>query len=151
MASAAPGILTVEGVVAFILALVMLYRYGNLRKQNPLITGTTLLIWFLSFFIVFLLPIDVTSVSYRLFTILYNAVHFKQSFYHNCLENVDCNATEDNDNNTQCCIDYGCSDSTPDQEEQCNGQCRKSASFICEPPLKIIWNIIYWLFAVFTW
>jgi len=64
MASAAPGILTVEGVVAFVLALGMLFRYGNLRKQNPLVTGTTLLIWFLSFFIVFLLPIDVTSVSF---------------------------------------------------------------------------------------
>lgn len=61
--SAAPGILTVEGVVAFVLALVMLFRYGNLRKQNPLVTLTTLLIWFLSFFIVFLLPIDVTSVG----------------------------------------------------------------------------------------
>ena len=70
MASAAPGILTMEGVVAFFLALGMLYHYGNLRKQNPLVTGTTLLIWFLSFFIVFLLPIDVTSVSFHLFTIL---------------------------------------------------------------------------------
>lgn len=74
--SAAPGILAVEGVVAFVLALVMLYRFGNLRRQNPLVTGTTLLIWFLSFFLVFLLPIDVTSVGFHLFTILYNAVHF---------------------------------------------------------------------------
>jgi len=75
MASAAPGILTAEGIVAFVLALFMVYRYANLRKQNPLVTGTTLLIWFLSFFIVFLLPIDVTSVSLRLlfFTVLFNA------------------------------------------------------------------------------
>jgi len=63
MASAAPGILTVEGIVAFVTALFMVYRYSNLRKQNPLVTGTTLLIWFLSFFVVFLLPVDVTSVS----------------------------------------------------------------------------------------
>jgi len=61
--SAAPGILSAEGIVAFVLALFMVYRYTNLRKQNPLVTGTTLIIWFLSFFIVFLLPIDVTSVS----------------------------------------------------------------------------------------
>ena len=63
MASAAPGILTAEGIVAFVLALFMVYRYANLRKQNPLVTGTTLMIWFLSFFIVFVLPVDVTSVS----------------------------------------------------------------------------------------
>ena len=68
--SAAPGILAVEGVVALVLAFAMLFRYANLRKQNPLVTGTTLLIWFLSFFIVFLLPIDVTSVSSCLFIIL---------------------------------------------------------------------------------
>ena len=76
--SAAPGILAVEGVVALVLAFAMLFRYANLRKQNPLVTGTTLLIWFLSFFIVFLLPIDVTSVGIHLFIILYNATHFKQ-------------------------------------------------------------------------
>lgn len=77
--SVAPGILTIEGVIAFVLAFGMLFRYANLRKQNPLVTGTTLLIWFLSFFIVFLLPIDVTSVGYYYyFTVLYNAVHFEQ-------------------------------------------------------------------------
>ena len=79
--SAAPGILSVEGIIAFVLALGMLFSYGNLRKQNPLVTGTTLLIWFLSFFIVFLLPIDVTSVGIHQLMTLYNAVPFNNSHF----------------------------------------------------------------------
>lgn len=59
----APIVLTIESVILLVLAFYLLYRYGDIRRQNILVTVLTLCIWFLSFFIVFLLPIDVSSVS----------------------------------------------------------------------------------------
>ncbi len=59
----APIILLIEFSLALLLALYLLYKYANLRKQNPLVTGCTLLVWFLSFVIISLLPVDVSSVS----------------------------------------------------------------------------------------
>ena len=59
----APVVLTVESVVLLVLAFYLLYRYGDIKRQNIFVTALTLCIWFLSFFIVFLLPIDVSSVS----------------------------------------------------------------------------------------
>ena len=59
----APVLLTVESIVSLCLALYLLYRYGNIRRQNVLVTILTLTIWFMSFVVIFLLPIDVSSVS----------------------------------------------------------------------------------------
>ena len=59
----APLLLTVEFVLALLLAVYLLYRYANIRRQNPFATVTTLVVWFLSFVIIFLLPVDVSSVS----------------------------------------------------------------------------------------
>ena len=59
----APVILLVEFALALALAVYLIYKYANLRRQNPFVTGCTLLVWFLSFVIIFLLPVDVSSVS----------------------------------------------------------------------------------------
>ena len=59
----APLIICVEFSLALVLAIYLLYKYGNFRKQNPFVTVSTLVVWFLSFVIIFLLPIDVSSVS----------------------------------------------------------------------------------------
>ena len=59
----APIILGLEFLLALLLATYLLYKYGNFRKQNPFVTGSTLVVWFLSFVIIFLLPVDVSSVS----------------------------------------------------------------------------------------
>ena len=59
----APIILCLEFLLALLLATYLLYKYGNFRKQNPFVTGCTLVVWFLSFVIIFLLPVDVSSVS----------------------------------------------------------------------------------------
>lgn len=58
----APIILLIEFSLALLLAVYLLFKYGNFRRQNPFVTGCTLLVWFLSFVIIFLLPVDVSSV-----------------------------------------------------------------------------------------
>ena len=78
-----PLILSVELVLAFLLALYLLHRYANLRKQNPFATVSTLVVWFLSFAIIFLLPVDVSSVSgnYNNY-VLYSTLVYDPYRYH---------------------------------------------------------------------
>lgn len=60
MSGAALGI---EIVVVFFLALFLLHRYGDFRKQQRMVLFGTLLAWYLCFLIVFILPLDVSTVS----------------------------------------------------------------------------------------
>uniref|UniRef100_A0AAY4C0F5 LMBR1 domain-containing protein 2 n=1 Tax=Denticeps clupeoides TaxID=299321 RepID=A0AAY4C0F5_9TELE len=55
--------LVVEVLVAFFLALFLLHRYGDFRKQQRMVLFATLLAWFLCFLIVFTLPLDVSTVG----------------------------------------------------------------------------------------
>ncbi|KAF3828589.1 hypothetical protein GH733_004790 [Mirounga leonina] len=60
MSGAALGL---EIVFVFFLALFLLHRYGDFKKQHRLVIVGTLLAWYLCFLIVFILPLDV-STSY---------------------------------------------------------------------------------------
>uniref|UniRef100_A0A671LQI2 LMBR1 domain-containing protein 2-B-like n=1 Tax=Sinocyclocheilus anshuiensis TaxID=1608454 RepID=A0A671LQI2_9TELE len=62
MSGAALGI---EIVVVFFLALFLLHRYGDFRKQQRMVLFGTLLAWYLCFLIVFILPLDVSTTIYK--------------------------------------------------------------------------------------
>ncbi|XP_065821873.1 G-protein coupled receptor-associated protein LMBRD2B-like [Labrus bergylta] len=62
MSGAALGI---EIVVVFFLALFLLHRYGDFKKQQRMVLLGTLLAWYLCFLIVFILPLDISTVSGR--------------------------------------------------------------------------------------
>ena len=55
--------LAIESILALLLALYLLYKYSDIRRQNPFVTVCTLAVWSLSFVIIFFLPVDVSSVS----------------------------------------------------------------------------------------
>lgn len=57
------GLLVTEIVCAFILAACILYRYGNWYRHHIFVTLSVLLAWYFSFLIIFVLPLDVSSVS----------------------------------------------------------------------------------------
>uniref|UniRef100_A0A3B3Q7G6 LMBR1 domain containing 2a n=1 Tax=Paramormyrops kingsleyae TaxID=1676925 RepID=A0A3B3Q7G6_9TELE len=57
--------LAIEIVVVFFLALFLLHRYGDFRKQQRMVLFCTLLAWYLCFLIVFILPLDVSTVVFR--------------------------------------------------------------------------------------
>lgn len=54
--------LAIEIVVVFFLALFLLHRYGDFHKQQRMVLFCTLLAWYLCFLIVFILPLDVSTV-----------------------------------------------------------------------------------------
>ena len=138
----APIILLLEALVSLLLAVYLLWNYGDIRRQNPLVSVTTLLVWFLSFFIIFVLPVDVSS-----------------AFYHLCLENV--SVTEEHGGSGAAkyteacdCSGYVCRDPISEcignRTRECL-ECFQPYSFICFDSLKILWFIIYWLFFVLSW
>lgn len=135
----APIILLVEAVLSLLLAAYLLWKYGDIRRQNPLVTISTLVVWFLSFFIIFVLPVDVSS-----------------AFYHLCLENT--NASEAGGSGDCDCSGYVCTDPVPsclvnetmDNTNECL-HCFQPYSFVCSGALRILWYIIYWLFFVLSW
>lgn len=59
------AVLAVVVVVVFFLALFLLQRYGDLRKQQRVVLLGTLLAWYLCFLIVFILPFDVSTTIYK--------------------------------------------------------------------------------------
>jgi hypothetical protein len=61
------GPLVVEIICTCCLAAFLLHRYGDLRKQHALTTFFTFVAWYFSFLIVFVLPLDVSSVSIFLY------------------------------------------------------------------------------------
>ncbi|XP_073199856.1 G-protein coupled receptor-associated protein LMBRD2 isoform X2 [Lepidochelys kempii] len=62
MSGAALGI---EIIFVFFLALFILHRYGDFKKQHRLVIIATLLAWYLCFLIVFILPLDVSTTIYN--------------------------------------------------------------------------------------
>ncbi|CAH1405013.1 unnamed protein product [Nezara viridula] len=59
------GPLITEVVLTFCLAAFILYKYGDWKRQNILVTFGVLIAWYFSFLIIFVLPLDVSSTVYR--------------------------------------------------------------------------------------
>jgi len=55
----------VELIVTFFIVFYLIYKYGNFKHQNIFITIATFIAWYFSFTIIFLLPLDVSSATYR--------------------------------------------------------------------------------------
>jgi len=50
-------------IAAFLLAAIILYRYGDWYRHHIIVTIAVLVAWCFSFLIIFILPLDVSSVS----------------------------------------------------------------------------------------
>lgn len=57
------GPLVTEIVLAFCLTTTLLYRYGNILRHHIVVTVSVLIAWYFSLLIIFVLPLDVSSVS----------------------------------------------------------------------------------------
>lgn len=57
------GPLVTDILAALLLAAVILYRYGDWYRHHIIVTLAVLVAWCFSFLIIFVLPLDVSSVS----------------------------------------------------------------------------------------
>lgn len=73
-------------ICSFLLAAFVLYRYGNWFRHRIIVTLVVLLAWYFSLLIIFILPLDVMSVSLPHRFILY--IIFLILYFRRCLGNV---------------------------------------------------------------
>lgn len=72
-------------VVVFFLAFYLLQRYGDLRRQHWMVLSGTLLSWYLCFLIIFILPLDVSTVSDHFTFLFFPCCHLPVFFFFTCI------------------------------------------------------------------
>ncbi|XP_019959056.2 G-protein coupled receptor-associated protein LMBRD2B-like isoform X2 [Paralichthys olivaceus] len=123
--------LAVVVVVVFFLALYLLQRYGDLRKQQRMVLFGTLLSWYLCFLIVFILPLDVSTTIYRQ-CVLDNSNHptiVPQARRTNQTEDI----------------------SSLSPSVSVPKVCEEPWSYIPDGVLPVFWRVVYWTSQFLTW
>uniref|UniRef100_A0A8D0DW34 LMBR1 domain containing 2 n=1 Tax=Salvator merianae TaxID=96440 RepID=A0A8D0DW34_SALMN len=120
MSGAALGI---EIVVVFFLALIILHRYGDFKKQHKLVIVATLLAWHLCFLIVFILPLDVTTTIYNRCKLIANSSPHESTTSNGSYATV-----------------------APRKPA-----CFKPWSYIPDGIMPIFWRVVYWTSQFLTW
>ncbi|NP_001405803.1 G-protein coupled receptor-associated protein LMBRD2 isoform 2 [Mus musculus] len=123
MSGAALGL---EIVFVFFLALFLLHRYGDFKKQHRLVIIGTLLAWYLCFLIVFILPLDVST-----------------TIYNRCRHAAANSSPPENTNVTG--LDASV---TPAPRQH---PCFKPWSYIPDGIMPIFWRVVYWTSQFLTW
>uniref|UniRef100_A0A8C4WKG5 LMBR1 domain containing 2 n=1 Tax=Gopherus evgoodei TaxID=1825980 RepID=A0A8C4WKG5_9SAUR len=124
MSGAALGI---EIIFVFFLALFILHRYGDFKKQHRLVIIATLLAWYLCFLIVFILPLDVST-----------------TIYNRCKLAVNSSPPESSSSNI---ISNGSYPSSAPRKHRCS----KPWSYIPDGIMPIFWRVVYWTSQFLTW
>ncbi|XP_003470267.2 G-protein coupled receptor-associated protein LMBRD2 isoform X1 [Cavia porcellus] len=123
MSGAALGL---EIIFVFFLALFLLHRYGDFKKQHRLVIVGTLLAWYLCFLIVFILPLDVSTTIY------------------NRCRNAAANSSPPESNNST--GSYATIAPVPRQHP-----CFKPWSYIPDGIMPVFWRVVYWTSQFLTW
>lgn len=133
--------LAIEIVFVFFLALFILHRYGDFKKQHRLVIVATLLAWCLCFLIVFTLPLDVST-----------------TIYNRCLARNSVTPTPDNwshSSTTPLAFTNATGThlaTTPSQHDETEvHKCYKPWSYIPTGILPIFWRVVYWTSQFLTW
>ncbi|XP_026690403.2 G-protein coupled receptor-associated protein LMBRD2-like isoform X2 [Ciona intestinalis] len=121
------GPLVFELIVVFCVAVFLLHHYGRITKQHPAVTVATLVAWYFSMIIVFILPLDVSS-----------------TFYRECLQSsrVIENVTDSSD---------VIADNDSNKIIYVANTCEKPWSYVKKDTLPAMWHIVYWTSQFLTW
>ncbi|XP_066298283.1 G-protein coupled receptor-associated protein LMBRD2-like isoform X2 [Branchiostoma lanceolatum] len=144
--------LAVEVICVFCLAAYLLHKYGNIRRQHVLVTLASLVAWYFSMIIIFILPLDVSTTFYKIClgsiqppvtpaAILSpptNATPHANQSYTDAPSSV--NATVNDD---QSLVRRDALFDTP--------TCQVPWSYVQEHVLPNMWHVVYWTSQILTW
>ncbi|XP_041644364.1 G-protein coupled receptor-associated protein LMBRD2B-like [Cheilinus undulatus] len=126
------AVLAIVVVVVFFLALYLLQRYGDLRKQQRMVLLGTLLSWYLCFLIVFILPLDVSTTIY------------KQCLLDNANDHPTPVTRAESSNQTDEILSVYPTVRIPQA-------CEEPWSYIPDGILPVFWRVVYWTSQFLTW
>lgn len=141
------GPLVVEILCICALSAYLLHKYGDWKKQHPLVTLIVFISWYFSFIIIFVLPLDVTT-----------------TFYKQCLEDNKPETTSSPQNVASekettleamstliTTGDIVQGDSRRAERATQGDVCKEPWSYVPGKTLPIIWSIVYWTSYLLTW
>eukprot|EP00106_Octopus_bimaculoides_P018897 XP_014786339.1 PREDICTED: LMBR1 domain-containing protein 2-like [Octopus bimaculoides] len=142
------GPLTVEIICTCILALLLIHRYGDWRKQHVLVTLATFVAWYFSLMIIFIIPLDVSSTFYRQCLQNQKLISTTTAAY----QNVSVTTAAGNISSTSL-------QSGTEKLTTATRRVSPEAVVGCEPPLShvpdyvlpALWHVVYWTSQALTW
>lgn len=140
------GPLAVEIVLTFCLAAALLHRYGDWRRDHVFVTVPVLIAWYFSFTIIVMLPMDVSSTTYRQ-CLMENAppVLPTPSWEEVVLPTANITVFMQNSSIIKRSIH---------DEDIIAGNvaiCKEPWSYISNNALRNLWRIVYWTSQCLTW
>lgn len=130
------GPLVSEVCFTFVLAAVLLHRYGNFSQHPLLVTVSVFVAWYFSFTIIFILPLDVSTTAYR------QCLYDEQPI-------DDWSASEAN--GTSGGNDTNVTTTTTTTAAPVHSVCVRPWSFVPEGVLQSLWRVVYWTSQALTW
>ncbi|KAH9416422.1 LMBR1 domain-containing protein 2 [Dermatophagoides pteronyssinus] len=160
-------------ITNFFLTFYLLNRYSNFGRQNLLITISVFISWFFSFNVVFILPLDITSVC----NFICNQNHLQPMYLRNnitnngtdyignnqtttpTISNISLPLSLDHHNFTQIGHNLTASNNSSQIKSNNESQSQQKPTFICAKPwsyvpknvLQNLWKFIYWSSQLLTW
>eukprot|EP00050_Salpingoeca_kvevrii_P016752 m.58389 g.58389 ORF g.58389 m.58389 type:complete len:715 (+) comp7140_c0_seq1:132-2276(+) len=127
------GIFVVDVLAVACFSLLMLRKYGDIRKSYA-VSATVLITWFFSFSIVTILPLDVSA-----------------AFYRNCVHSWYCGGP--GDGTPECAADGDFRVSRVDNlcHAAADCKCEQPWSYINDETLPSFWGVVYWSSQLLTW
>ena len=125
------GPLVVQMLGVLVGTVVLLHRYGDWRRQHPLVALSVLVGWYFAFLLVFLLPTDVSNTFYR-------SLCGPQSPPYSSTEAPGNSSTTSPLNHTTTPL-------TP------SSHCSPPAGLVSQDALLYIWRVVYWTSQALTW
>ncbi|KAI1295474.1 G-protein coupled receptor-associated protein LMBRD2 [Halotydeus destructor] len=154
--------LTFEIIITFVLTASLLYRYGNWATHNVIVTVSVFIAWFFAFLVIFVLPLDISTTTYRQCLADSNHSQSLDNITVQYESNVTTtspiisNITEPYSNSTtvlplnvttEAPVTFSPSTEAPDGSETC----QQPWSYVPGRVLPTLWRIVYWSGQVLTW
>lgn len=139
------GPLVVEILVTFVVAAVVLFRYGNWYRHHIVVTVSVLIAWYFSMLIVFILPLDVSN-----------------TIYGNCVEVIletpaaqpliaEASGNETNQTGVVPAPSSSDLNDTVAPASIIVSECHKPWSLVPDGVFPIFWRVVYWTSQFLTW
>lgn len=140
----AAGIFIFDIIATLALSGLLLYSYGDWFRQRLFVTLSVLLAWYFSFLIIFVLPLDVSSTTYRQCLSNLNKTSTSISTVH------DVHAITENDIHKV--RNVSLVNSIDNEEGHFLAlHCPKPYSLLNENVLSNLWRVVYWSSQFLTW
>ncbi|KAG8202034.1 hypothetical protein JTE90_010403 [Oedothorax gibbosus] len=130
-----------EIILTFVVVAYLLQKYGNVRKHHILVSVTCLIAWYFAFIINIILPLDVSSTSYRQCLrdkqITPTAYPIETTTGSNESELINASLRTHSDTEIHDSISIK--------------ECEEPWSYVSDSVLQSLWRVVYWSAQSLTW